>query len=164
MCCCTTLTARVRAVWRGGVQLPVNIGGTQDGHARIAWPQQPPPLFYFLAAALPHCTSCCVVQAVNRPAPPAAPPGRIAAPPTHPHTPSAGLRAPEEQLWLGRLAQCPAVHLLASVDHVGAAALWDKGTAALFRWCWQHAATYAPYELETLDLPPLLTGSWVGEE
>ncbi|KAI8462573.1 MAG: origin recognition complex subunit 2-domain-containing protein [Monoraphidium minutum] len=69
-----------------------------------------------------------------------------------------GLRAPEEQLWLGRLAQCPNVHLVASVDHVNAALLWEPRAAARFRWLWVEAPTYAAYEDETRDTPPLLTG------
>jgi hypothetical protein len=44
-----------------------------------------------------------------------------------------GLRSPEDQLWLGRLAQCPNVHLAASVDHVNAALLWDARACARFR-------------------------------
>jgi len=45
----------------------------------------------------------------------------------------AGLRSAEEQLWLGRLAQCPNVHLIASADHVNAALLWDTRSCMRFR-------------------------------
>jgi len=76
---------------------------------------------------------------------------------------AAGLRSAEEQLWLGRLSQCPAVHLIASVDHVSSALLWDKRSAALFRWCWHEVTTYAPYTAETADTPPLLTGGRGGQ-
>jgi hypothetical protein len=69
----------------------------------------------------------------------------------------AGLRGPEEQLWLSRLSQAPAVHLLASIDHVNAALLWDNRTAAAFRWLWLDVTSYAAYKAETSSALPILT-------
>jgi origin recognition complex subunit 2 len=69
----------------------------------------------------------------------------------------AGLRGPEEQLWLRRLSQAPAVHLLASIDHVNAALLWDNRTAAAFRWLWMDVTSYAAYKAETSSALPILT-------
>eukprot|EP00882_Tetradesmus_deserticola_P010029 GHRQ01010596.1.p1 GENE.GHRQ01010596.1~~GHRQ01010596.1.p1 ORF type:complete len:199 (+),score=98.09 GHRQ01010596.1:202-798(+) len=69
----------------------------------------------------------------------------------------AGLHAPEEQLWLSRLSQAPAVHLLASIDHVNAALLWDNRTAAAFNWLWLDVTSYAAYKAETSSMLPILT-------
>lgn len=71
--------------------------------------------------------------------------------------PPAGLRSPEEQLWLSRLAQAPAVRLIASIDHVNAALLWDNRIAAAFKWLWVEATSYAGYETETSNILPILT-------
>ncbi|KAF6258564.1 origin recognition complex subunit 2-domain-containing protein [Scenedesmus sp. NREL 46B-D3] len=68
-----------------------------------------------------------------------------------------GLRAQEEQLWLSRLSQAPAVHLLASIDHVNAALLWDNRTAAAFKWLWLDVTSYATYKAETSSTLPILT-------
>lgn len=70
---------------------------------------------------------------------------------------SAGLRSPEEQLWLSRLAQAPAVHLIASIDHTNAALLWDNRIAAAFKWLWVEATSYASYGAETSNVIPILT-------
>lgn len=74
----------------------------------------------------------------------------------------AGLRAPEEQLWLSRLSQSPCVHLLASIDHVNAALLWDKRTAARYQWLWHNVTNYASYDVETLEMQPIITGNVKG--
>jgi origin recognition complex subunit 2 len=50
----------------------------------------------------------------------------------------------------------PRVHLVASVDHVNASLLWSKREAARFNWVWQEATTFAPYKLETANVPQLL--------
>ena len=46
---------------------------------------------------------------------------------------------------------------MASVDHVNAPLLWDKGTAAAFSWLYQELTTYIPYCVETARIQPLLT-------
>jgi hypothetical protein len=68
-----------------------------------------------------------------------------------------GLCALEEQLWLSRLSQAPAVHLIASIDHVNAALLWDNRTAAAFKWLWLDVTSYAAYKSETSNALPILT-------
>jgi origin recognition complex subunit 2 len=73
-----------------------------------------------------------------------------------------GLRAPEEQLWLSRLSQAPAVHLIASIDHVNAGLLWDNCTAAAFRWLWLDVTSYAAYKAETSSALPILTSECGG--
>jgi origin recognition complex subunit 2 len=69
----------------------------------------------------------------------------------------AGLRSAEEQLWLSRLSQAPAVRLVASVDHVNAALLWNSRVAAAFNWLWVHGTTYAAYNAETANVAPIIT-------
>jgi len=58
---------------------------------------------------------------------------------------------------LGGLAALEGVHLVASVDHVNAPLLWDKGTAAHFNWIYQELTTFVPYCVETARTQPLLT-------
>jgi len=70
---------------------------------------------------------------------------------------TAGLRSAEEQLWLSRLSQAPAVRLVASVDHVNAALLWNSRMAAAFNWLWVDGTTYAAYDAETRSVPPIIT-------
>lgn len=72
------------------------------------------------------------------------------------------LRTSEAQALLGELASMDRVHLIASIDHVNAPLLWSKREAARFNWVWQEAATFAPYALETANLPQLLASK--GEE
>jgi origin recognition complex subunit 2 len=72
------------------------------------------------------------------------------------------LRSSEAQALLGELASMDRVHLIASIDHVNAPLLWSKREAARFNWVWQEAATFAPYALETANLPQLLASK--GEE
>lgn len=74
--------------------------------------------------------------------------------------PTAGLRAGEEQLWLSRLSQAPAVRLVASVDHVNAALLWNSRVAAAFNWLWVDGTTYAGYEAETAHVAPIITSKY----
>lgn len=80
-----------------------------------------------------------------------------APPPAH-----TGLRAAEDQALLAELAQCPNVHLAASVDHVGAALLWTPVVQARFRWVRVQAHTHRPYVAEMLDKPSVLLGGWSG--
>jgi origin recognition complex subunit 2 len=74
----------------------------------------------------------------------------------------APLRNAESQALLGELAAMPRVHIIASVDHVNAPLLWSKREAARFNWVWQRATTFAPYHLETANVPQLLASK--GEE
>lgn len=74
--------------------------------------------------------------------------------------PTAGLRAGEEQLWLSRLSQAPAVRLVASVDHVNAALLWNSRVAAAFNWLWVDGTTYAGYDAETAHVAPIITSKY----
>jgi hypothetical protein len=69
----------------------------------------------------------------------------------------AGLRSGEEQLWLSRLSQAPAVRLVASVDHVNAALLWNSRVAAAFNWLWVDGTMYAGYDAETANVAPIIT-------
>ena len=71
---------------------------------------------------------------------------------------SAGLQSPEAQQLLAELARCPAIRLLASMDHVNAPLLWDRRTAARFKWLYFDVTTYAPYHAEAQEMPSLLIG------
>lgn len=68
----------------------------------------------------------------------------------------AGLRSPECQAVLGKIAATPDIHVVASIDHVNAPLLWDKCAAARFNWLYQELTTFMPYNVETLSLQPLL--------
>ncbi len=70
----------------------------------------------------------------------------------------AGLQSPEAQHLLSELARCPAIRLLASMDHVNAPLLWDRRTAARFNWLYFDVTTYAPYHAEAQEMPSLLIG------
>lgn len=69
-----------------------------------------------------------------------------------------GLRSRETQEMLSELSRCPAVRLIASVDHVNSCLLWDKRTAARFNWLYFDVTTYAPYTVEAQEMPSLLVG------
>ena len=71
----------------------------------------------------------------------------------------AGLRGGEAQTVLSELAATTGLHVIASVDHVNAPLLWDKRTAARFNWLYQDLSTFAPYNLETVHMQPLLYSS-----
>ncbi|KAG5178418.1 origin recognition complex subunit 2-domain-containing protein [Tribonema minus] len=60
----------------------------------------------------------------------------------------AGLRGRGSQEALALLAACADVHVIASVDHINAAMLWDAQTAARYNWAWHDATTFAPYAEE----------------
>lgn len=49
------------------------------------------------------------------------------------------------------------MRLIASIDHVNAALLWDNRTAAAFKWLWLDVTSYASYEAETSSMLPILT-------
>lgn len=74
----------------------------------------------------------------------------------------AGLRSGEEQLWLSRLSQAPAIRLIASVDHVNAALLWNSRVAASFNWLWVDGTTYRAYDTETRSVAPIITSKGIG--
>lgn len=73
-----------------------------------------------------------------------------------------GLADPQAQALLSELAAVPSVQLVASVDHVDAALLWDKEVAARFNWLWHDATTFAAYTDEVAGLASVLEGHrWV---
>ena len=71
---------------------------------------------------------------------------------------AAGLQSLEAQHLLSELARCPAIRLLASMDHINAPLLWDRRTAARFSWLFFDVTTYAPYHAEAQEMPSLLIG------
>ncbi|KAI3964525.1 hypothetical protein MKW92_008584 [Papaver armeniacum] len=71
-----------------------------------------------------------------------------------------GLRDTESQQYLARLASCSNVRVVASIDHVNTALLWDKKMVhTQFNWCWYHVPTFAPYKVEGVFLPLILACS-----
>ncbi|KAF5184539.1 Origin recognition complex subunit [Thalictrum thalictroides] len=68
-----------------------------------------------------------------------------------------GLREPETQQILSRLASCSHVRIVASIDHVNAPLLWDKKMVhTQFNWSWYHVPTFAPYKVEGVFFPLIL--------
>lgn len=68
-----------------------------------------------------------------------------------------GLREPDTQQYLARVAACSHVRMVASMDHVNAPLLWDKKMVhAQFNWCWYHVPTFAPYKFEGIFYPLIL--------
>lgn len=63
------------------------------------------------------------------------------------------LRTADAQLALSRLASIQGVRLIASIDHVNAALLWDASACAGFSWMWVPCHTLQPYEAETFFAP-----------
>eukprot|EP01102_Stenamoeba_stenopodia_P003220 TRINITY_DN13156_c0_g1_i1.p1 TRINITY_DN13156_c0_g1~~TRINITY_DN13156_c0_g1_i1.p1 ORF type:complete len:510 (+),score=146.08 TRINITY_DN13156_c0_g1_i1:108-1637(+) len=59
------------------------------------------------------------------------------------------LRNAQDQLMLSLLAEIDNIHLVATVDHINACALWDGETMARFNWLWHEVTTFAPYDYET---------------
>ncbi|KAK9719752.1 Origin recognition complex subunit 2 [Basidiobolus ranarum] len=59
------------------------------------------------------------------------------------------LRTERVQTLLSVLAAVPNVHLIASVDHINAALLWDTVKTARFNWVWHDITTYESYVVET---------------
>lgn len=70
-----------------------------------------------------------------------------------------GLPDLQAQSLLSELAAVPSVQLIASVDHVDAALLWDKEVAARFNWLWHDATTFAAYTDEVAGLTSVLEGN-----
>lgn len=59
------------------------------------------------------------------------------------------LRGSKVQSVLSNLAQIPAVHIVASIDHINAPLIWDQARASSFNWLWYDVTTYEPYIEET---------------
>ncbi|XP_027090943.1 origin of replication complex subunit 2-like [Coffea arabica] len=68
-----------------------------------------------------------------------------------------GLRDPDTQQYLARIAACSNIRVVASIDHVNALLLWDKKMVhTQFNWYWHHVPTFAPYKVEGMFLPLIL--------
>ncbi|KAG6674733.1 hypothetical protein I3842_15G059600 [Carya illinoinensis] len=68
-----------------------------------------------------------------------------------------GLRDPETQQYLSQIAACSCIRIIASIDHVNSALLWDKKMVhTQFNWCWYHVPTFAPYRVEGMFFPMIL--------
>ncbi|KAJ4704720.1 Origin recognition complex, subunit 2 [Melia azedarach] len=68
-----------------------------------------------------------------------------------------GLRDPETQQYLARIASCSHVRMIASIDHVNAPLSWDKKMVhTQFNWYWHHVPTFAPYNVEGMFFPLIL--------
>ncbi|RUP44628.1 origin recognition complex subunit 2-domain-containing protein [Jimgerdemannia flammicorona] len=59
------------------------------------------------------------------------------------------LRNDRVQTALSVLASAPNIHVVASMDHINAALLWDGVRTARFNWAWHDATTYDDYLVET---------------
>jgi len=51
---------------------------------------------------------------------------------------------------MAKLASCPKVHFVASIDHVSAPLLWDQKQLEQMNWIWRKANTFEPYMFETI--------------
>ncbi|KAG8389955.1 hypothetical protein BUALT_Bualt01G0033300 [Buddleja alternifolia] len=68
------------------------------------------------------------------------------------------LRDSDTQQYLARIAACSHIRMIASIDHVNAPLLWDKKMVhTQFNWYWYHVPTYAPYKVEGMFFPLILT-------
>ncbi|KAF8406336.1 hypothetical protein HHK36_008423 [Tetracentron sinense] len=73
-----------------------------------------------------------------------------------------GLRDSDTQQYLARIACCSHVRVVASLDHVNAPLLWDKKMVhTQFSWCWYHVPTFAPYKVEGVFFPLILTNGGI---
>ena len=70
---------------------------------------------------------------------------------------AAALRQADAQRALALLAAAPGIHLVASVDHVNSALVWQPGLRASFNWIWTDLTTFARYT----DESPYVSGSGV---
>nr|KAJ3422558.1 Origin recognition complex subunit 2 [Polyrhizophydium stewartii] len=57
----------------------------------------------------------------------------------------ASLRNEKTQSALSRLADCPHIRLVATIDHINANLLWNSALMARFNWAFQDATTFADY-------------------
>ena len=58
------------------------------------------------------------------------------------------LRSDNAQAPLSILAQCPAIHVLASIDHINAPLIWDQKKLSRYNWLWHDITTYEAYKEE----------------
>lgn len=75
------------------------------------------------------------------------------------------LRNSKAQNVLSRLAACPRIHLVATVDHINASLIWDQSKLSRYRWLWYDVTTYEPYKDETSfedSLLLLTSGTGIG--
>ena len=59
------------------------------------------------------------------------------------------LRGEAAQNVLSVLAHSPAVHILASIDHINAPLIWDERKLSKFNWMWHDVTTFEFYREET---------------
>jgi len=59
------------------------------------------------------------------------------------------LRDAQDQMMLSLLAETINVHLVATVDHINSAALWDGETMGRFNWLWHEVTPFSKYDYET---------------
>ena len=59
------------------------------------------------------------------------------------------LRNERAQASLSLLAASQHIHVVASVDHINAALLWDQTKLGRFNWLWHDVTTFEPYREET---------------
>lgn len=59
------------------------------------------------------------------------------------------LRNESTQTALSILAASKHIHVIASVDHINAALLWDQTRLSHFNWLWHDVTTFEPYREET---------------
>jgi origin recognition complex subunit 2 len=69
------------------------------------------------------------------------------------------LRKNDVQHTLSELASIPAVHMIATVDHVLSPLMWDFQCLSRYRWSWQDCTTYRPYIKETCYDTPVMGGN-----
>lgn len=62
---------------------------------------------------------------------------------------SVSLRNEKSSTLLSLLAECPSIYVIASVDHINAACLWDHNKSKRFNWVWHDATTFAPWVSES---------------
>lgn len=59
------------------------------------------------------------------------------------------LRSDGAQTSLSILAECPSIHIIASIDHINAPLLWDEKKLGRFNWAWHDTTTFETYKTET---------------
>nr|XP_039255520.1 origin recognition complex subunit 2-like [Styela clava] len=75
------------------------------------------------------------------------------------------LRNNKTQNILSRLASCPRIHVIATIDHINAPLIWDQSKLCRFKWLWYDVTTYEPYKDETSfegSLLMLTSGTGIG--
>lgn len=69
-----------------------------------------------------------------------------------------GLRSHDAQTALSILAAATNIHLIASVDHVNSATLFDQRQRDRYNWLWHDVTTFAHYVVETSHSAPVAAG------